>query len=59
MDPRNGDSLACYLPSLLTLSYTLKDIMGEGVCALHSLECSEMFMELYRKAKREEEDREG
>ena len=30
MDPRNGDSLASYLPSLLTLSYTLKDIMGEG-----------------------------
>ena len=28
-------------------------------CALHSLECSEMFTELYRGEKREEGDRGG
>ena len=28
-----------------------------SLCALHSLDCSEMFMELYREEKREEGDR--
>ena len=30
-----------------------------SLCALHSLDCSEMFMELYREGKREEGDRSG
>ena len=30
-----------------------------SLCALHSLDCSEMFMELYREEKREEGDRGG
>ena len=29
------------------------------LCVLHSLDCSEMFMELYREEKREEGDRGG
>ena len=29
------------------------------LCALHSLDCSEMFAELYREEKREEGDRGG
>ena len=28
-----------------------------SLCALHSLDCSEMFTELYREEKREEGDR--
>ena len=28
-----------------------------SLCALHSLDCSEMFMELYREEKRREEKR--
>ena len=30
-----------------------------SLCALHSLDCLEMFMELYRKEKKEEGDRGG
>ena len=30
-----------------------------SLCALHSLDCSEMFMELYREEKREKGDRGG
>ena len=30
-----------------------------SLCVLHSLDCSEMFMELYREEKREEGDRGG
>ena len=30
-----------------------------SLCALHSLDCSEMFTELYREEKREEADRGG
>ena len=30
-----------------------------SLCALHSLDCSEMFTELYREEKREEGDRGG
>ena len=30
-----------------------------SLCALHSLDCSEMFTELYREEKREKGDRGG
>ena len=30
-----------------------------SLCALHSLDCSEVFMELYREEEREEVDRGG
>ena len=30
-----------------------------SLCALHSLDCSEVFMELYREEEREELDRGG
>ena len=30
-----------------------------SLCVLHSLDCSEMFTELYREEKREEGDRGG
>ena len=34
-------------------------LASTSLCVLHSLDCSEMFMELYREEKREDGDRGG